>query len=181
MLVAKQVADFITLTRGLFAAWFVWLGANHGEQALQVAVITLLLNWTGDVLDGELARRSRVQYRSWVGDHDLEIDILVSVGLLGYMVLAGFVSWQISSVYLLISAVVLWRSSMLRPLCMLFQAPLYGLFIWIALREAPHTGLWLIGWIGLTIAITWPKVPKVVIPVFLGSMRDLFRRFRPGS
>jgi cardiolipin synthase (CMP-forming) len=52
----------------------------------------LIAAWTSDVADGQVARRSRVQYASWIGDHDLEVNMLVACGLLVYLLAAGFVS-----------------------------------------------------------------------------------------
>jgi hypothetical protein len=54
---------------------------------------------------------------------------------------------------------------------MLFQAPIYGWFIWITLRNAPSYGAVLVLWIVLVIIATWPKFPKEVVPGFLNGMR----------
>jgi len=79
MIVAKQVADLITLTRALLLFVFAWLGLTTGAQALPLAALLLIYSWTSDLLDGSIARRSRVYYHSWLGDHDLEVDMAVSV------------------------------------------------------------------------------------------------------
>ncbi len=81
-MVAKHVADFITATRGLMVFILPSLGVLFGEEALPWAAAFLAANWTGDSIDGPLARRSSRQYHTWVGDHDLEIDIAVSMGML---------------------------------------------------------------------------------------------------
>src|SRR3989304_1760435 len=91
MLVAKQVADLITFARGMLAFYLAWLGATLSEHGLPIAVWAMIINWTGDSVDGALARHSRRQYHTWIGDHDLQIDMLVSFGLLIYMLLAGYV------------------------------------------------------------------------------------------
>jgi hypothetical protein len=85
MLVAKQVADIITFSRGILAFILAGLGLLVGKEALPMAAGVMIADWAGDMLDGPIARRSRVYYHSWIGDHDLEVDMTVSVGLLIYM------------------------------------------------------------------------------------------------
>jgi len=48
-------------------------------------------------MDGPISRRSRVIYHTWIGDHDLQVDMAVSVGLLLYMLAAGYVSWWLGA------------------------------------------------------------------------------------
>lgn len=176
MLAAKQVADLITWARALIAISLPVIGYLRGVASLQLAVILLIFNWTADSVDGVLARRSRVQYRSWIGDHDLEIDMLISFGTLAYLVITGLVTWQIAAIYVLLWLFIFWRSGVPHVLGVIFQAPIYAVFMILAIRELPQTGLWLLIWIVAAIVITWPKFPKVIIPDFLGDVRDLFSR-----
>jgi phosphatidylglycerophosphate synthase len=176
MLVAKQVADLLTILRVFLAGVFIWLGFTHGEAALPLAGWLLIASWTSDSLDGPLARRSSVRYRTWVGDHDLEIDMLVAAGLLVYMAAAGIVDQRVAALYLLIWILYFVRVGVPRSLGMLSQAPIYGWFIWTTLRQAPGTGWWLVGWILAMLVITWPKFPNEVIPGFLTGMRDAMVR-----
>jgi cardiolipin synthase (CMP-forming) len=170
MLVAKQVADLITFARGMLAFWLVWLGFTQGDQALVLVVWIMILDWMGDSIDGPIARRSSVYYHTWIGDHDLEVDITVSAGLLIYLLSSGFLQWQWVVIYLLVWAVVFWRWGFYRSLGMLIQAPIYAWFIYIAVREPPHAGWWMVGWIAALVIITWPKFPREVIPGFLGGI-----------
>jgi hypothetical protein len=54
--------------------------------------------------------------------------------------------------------------------------PIYALFIVVAIREIPQTGLWLLIWVAAAIIVTWPKFPKVIIPEFIEDVRDLFTK-----
>jgi hypothetical protein len=87
--------------RGLLAFWLVWLGFTQGDQALVLVVWIMILDWMGDSIDGPIARRSSVYYHTWIGDHDLEVDITVSTGLLIYRLSSGFLQWQWVVIYLL--------------------------------------------------------------------------------
>jgi hypothetical protein len=171
MVVAKQVADFITFLRGMFAMWLVWLGFVQGAAGIPLVAWALMLNWTGDVLDGSIARRSRLSYRSWIGDHDLQIDMLVAAGLMLYMLQSDFIGLNQVIVYTLIWLVVFWRWGVMPALGMLFQAPVYGWFIWIAIRTAPAPGWLVVIWIAMAVLLTWPRFPNSVVPGFLEGMR----------
>ncbi|HEX7975933.1 MAG TPA: hypothetical protein VF498_16110, partial [Anaerolineales bacterium] len=59
---------------------------------------------------------------------------------------------------------------------MLYQAPIYGWFIWISLREPPSAGIWILIWIASAVIITWPKFPNLIIPGFLAGMRQVWER-----
>ena len=174
MPVAKQTADIITWARALIALSLPVLGISQGVKSLQMAVILLIINWTADSVDGVLARRSRRQYRSWIGDHDLEVDMLISIGALAYLVVTGLLLWQIAAVYILLWLFIFWRFGVPHVMGVLFQTPIYVLFIIIAIREIPQVALWMIIWIVAAIIVTWPKFHKVIIPEFIGDVRALF-------
>jgi hypothetical protein len=86
----------------------------------------MIANWCGDMMDGPIARRSRVIYHTWIGDHDLQVDMAVSVGSLLYMLAAGYVSWWLGAAYLIISALFFLRFGVTPAPGMLFQAPIYS-------------------------------------------------------
>jgi phosphatidylglycerophosphate synthase len=178
MLVAKQVADIVTLSRAIIAVWLGWLGFSEGAEALGLVVWLMIADWGGDLVDGMLARRSRTSYHTWIGDHDLEVDMAVSAGLLVYMIGAGFFSLLNAAFYLVFWAVIFWRFGFQHALGMLIQAPVYGWFIWIAIITPPHVGWWIVAWITTAIVITWPRFPRQVIPGFVNAMAMIFRQER---
>jgi hypothetical protein len=172
-LVAKQVADMLTGLRWVIVLWLMWLGWEQGAAGLRLAVWSLITSWTTDALDGPIARRSRVYYHSWLGDHDLEVDMAVSIGLLIYMLQAGFVDLGIGAAYLLTWVLIFWHWGIQRPLGMIIQAPIYGWFIWVSMNQVPETGIWVIAWILITVILTWPRFPNDVIPGFLLGLRSI--------
>lgn len=181
MLVAKQVADFFTFIRVLLSPTLVLLGILEGSEGLPLAIGAMIASWTSDALDGPIARRSRVKYHTWLGDHDLEVDMAVSIGLMIYMLLAGFVDLQVVGVYILLWVLIFWRWGNMRSLGMLFQTPIYGYFIYISMRLAPLVGGWMIGWIVAVMIITWPRFPKEVVPGFLNGMKAVMQVYRKGE
>ena len=172
MIVAKQIADLITAARGLIAFLLIWVGGVYGAQGLPFAIWLMLADWTGDVIDGPIARRSSRQYHTWIGDHDLEIDMTVSVGLILYLLQSGYISIWIVIGYILLWGTYFWRHGEIpRAHGMLFQTPIYGWFTYLALRDSPQIG-WLIPvFISAVIVLTWPRFPQVVIPGFLSQIR----------
>jgi hypothetical protein len=178
MLVAKQVADLITWSRGFMAFILAGIGLLEGKDALPFAAGLMIMDWCGDLVDGPIARRSRVYYHTWIGDHDLEVDMTVSVGLLIYLLGAGYVSWWIGTVYLLAWVIFFHKFGFIRAPGMLFQAPIYGWFIIIALRDVTGLGAIIVLLILTAVIITWPRFPKEVVPGFLQGMRKALQPLR---
>lgn len=173
MLVAKQVADFITATRAVIGFGLVWLGVTQRAEGLRFAIWLLIADWAGDAMDGSLARRSSRQYHTWIGDHDLEVDMVVSAGLLIYMLAAEYVNIWLAIFYLALWGFVFLRYGIPRSLGMLYQAPIYGWFIVVAIRQTPENGYWLLVYILAIIMITWPRFPKEVVPDFLLGFQEV--------
>ena len=176
MLVMKQIADLLTMTRILLALLLAWLGLSRGPDVLPLTCWLVIVAWTSDVLDGALARRSRVQYHTWLGDHDLEVDMFFSTGVLFYLVAAGYFDLRLAVAYLLVCGLVFWHWGLHRALGMLVQAPVYGWLIWVAVRAAPKSGLLLIVWILGAVIITWPRFPQEVIAGFLIGIREALKK-----
>ena len=173
MLATKQIADLFTYLRVFLAVALVYLGWAQGESALPLAIWIMIVSWTSDSLDGPLARRSKPRAYSWIGDHDLEVDMLVSLGLLIYMTFSGFVGLFPMGLYLLLSFFVFLHFGIERSLGMLFQAPIYGSFLVESMRISPATGSWMIGWIIAVLVITWPRFLEDVVPGFLQGIREI--------
>jgi hypothetical protein len=171
----KDIADVLTLIRGLLGIFLAWLGFMHGADSLPQAVLVMLLCWTGDLLDGGIARLSRPPRHSWLGDHDLQVDVLVSLGLGAYLVGAGFVEWYIAVIYLVVWGLLIWRFGPDENLLMLVQAFIYFCFIWVALRDNPQVGRWLIAWILAVTLLNWRRFLTRVVPGFINGMRAIWR------
>jgi phosphatidylglycerophosphate synthase len=172
MIVAKQVADLITSARVLIAFCLVIVGFISGASGLHWVAWLLIIDWAGDMVDGRIARRSRLQYRTWIGDHDLEVDMTVSVGLLVYLLAAGYVNIWFAGGYILLWVLFFWQQGgFLRSYGMLFQAPIYAWFIWIALRDAPMAGWSILVFLLTVIVATWPYFPKVMVAGFFAGLR----------
>jgi len=168
----KTIADMLTGMRAILGLWLIWLGWQGGAKAISSASLALLASWATDVLDGPAARSDPRHLRSWIGDHDLAVDMLVALGVVVYLALAGFVSLWLAGVYLVTSALALRHFDSVH-LGWVLQAPPYGAMIWTALRVVPTYGLALVIWIIGVVIVTWPRFPKQVVPEFITGMRAL--------
>ena len=169
-MIAKQLADFITLLRSSLIFFFPWMALVYGRSSLPWVGASLALNWTGDILDGSLARRSRFARQTWIGSHDLEVDMGVSIGLLFYLLINNYVQVLLVVLYVGVWACYFLNKGLPRSMGMLFQAPIYAWTIYMGLLYAPKVGWLLVAWIVCAIVITWPRFPKEVIPNFLRGL-----------
>lgn len=172
-LTAARLADFLSLWRPLITVAMLWVGATTGPPAVGLVACLLILSWTSDSLDGPLARRATPGDNPHLGDYDLVFDIAVSGGLLGYLVLSRLVPWTGAAAYLAIWGLVFAVWGFNRSLGMLVQAPIYGWFLLISLREELAFGLAIVAWIAVAVILTWPRAPKEIIPGFLSGMQQL--------
>lgn len=178
MLTSKQLADIITWSRTVLVPIFIWLGIAYGPDALPAVAVLMVVNLTADSIDGPLARRDPGSPHTWIGDNDLAVDMFVNAGVLGYMTAAGFVAWQITGLFALIWVALFWWRGGAYVLGILFQLPIYLLFIYILLRYAPAYLLLFVGWVLAAMIVSWPKFPKVMVPAFLNGMADMIHRRR---
>ena len=174
MIRTKTIADTLTLSRFLLALLILWLGVTGGSEPLPTAITALIFAWATDVLDGPLARRDPSGRQTWVGTLDLQADIGVAAGVLGFLTFGGFVPVWMGVTYALIAAALTYclRS---QHLGWAVQAPPYGVMLYVALRDAPLHGSIAVAWIALTVIVTWPRFPKETLPAFFRGMRSLGR------
>ena len=172
MIRAKTIADTLTVSRFLLALLILWLGLTGGNEGLPAAITILIFAWATDLLDGPLARRDPSGRQTWVGTLDLQADISVATGVLGFLTFGGFIPLWAGITYALIGAALMchFRS---QHLGWAIQAPPYGVMLYVALRNAPLHGGIAVAWIALTVIVTWPRFPKETVPAFLHGMRNL--------
>ena len=173
MIAMKYFADFLTFSRFLLAACLAWLGWSRGADCLQLAALLMIVSWASDVIDGVLARHSRVSFRTWIGDHDLYFDLSVAVGLLIFMTAAGYVNTSLSIIYILFWSILFWRLGILSALGKLFQAPVYAWFILNIFRYEPVIGWMILIFLFFVIGFTWPRFPKETVPDFLSGFEQV--------
>ena len=168
----KYFADFLTGSRLLIAITLAWLGWTQDNDTWQLATFLLLYAWTSDVLDGVLARRSKVNFSTWIGTHDLYFDVVVAIGVLIFLSANGSVNPSVSIIYMLSWIMIFSRFGLISGLGKLFQAPIYGWFIFATFLSDPLLGGLIIIILLIMVVITWPRFPNDTIPSFLSGFED---------
>jgi hypothetical protein len=172
---AKFFADFITAARGVLGLFLIWLAFTQGADALPVVVVLMLLDWTGDFVDGTIAKHSQHTRRTRIGDSDLYIDTLVSIGLGIYLIASGFAGTFVSLFYILGWILILWRFGLDRNLLMLAQAPIYLWFILVTIQVMPERGYWMVAWVLVATTINWRRFSKDIVPKFISGVASMWR------
>lgn len=172
---AKLFADFITAARGVLGLSLIWFAFSSGVEALPLVALIMLLDWTGDFVDGTIAKHSRHPRRTRIGDSDLYIDAFVSIGLGIYLVASGFAGTIIGLGYLIGWILILLRFGLDRNLIMLAQAPIYLWFIIVTLQVIPQIGTLLAAWVLVATAINWRRFSKDIVPNFIDGVSSIWR------
>jgi phosphatidylglycerophosphate synthase len=176
MLDRKQAADLITGGRLLFGLGYVWLGIAKGVAGLPVAGALLLANLTADCVDGPLARSHHPPRRSWLGDRDLEVDMLVTAGMLIYLVTSGLAPALLAAAYLVLWLVIFTAVGILQALGVLSQVPVYGWMLVTLLREVPAFGWWLLAWAVVAGLVRGRYFLEERLPAFFEGMGEVWRK-----
>lgn len=167
---AKFFADLITVVRGSLGLVMVWLGVTQHEKALPIVIPMMILCWSGDFVDGMLARHSRHPRVTFIGSHDVQIDVFVSICLGLFMLFAGYVNTMLAGGYLIFWALIFWRFGLERNLLMLAQSPIYLYFILLSLREDTARAYLMVAWVALATALLWRRFSQEVVPDFIKAM-----------
>lgn len=172
----RLFADLLTLLRASIALLLPWLGYRQGASSLPLAVYLMLIAWMSDFFDGAVARTQPETDISWLGKHDLQVDMGASAGLLLYLRGADFISTRFALGYVLVWTVIFWYYGFSKATGSLVQAPIYGGFLWVAGQMSPQASLWVLIWVSVLLLFTWRKFIYEVIPEFLGDMGEVLRR-----
>ena len=174
MLSAKTLADILTAGRAFLGLMLIYEGIIYRADGLAVAAITLLAAWITDILDGPIARRDTRGITSWIGEHDLEADLVVALGVWFFLGLAGFVSpfWVV--IYLIIAILFMFITHSIY-VGWLVQVVPYASMIVMALLFARPYGIVLVTYLLLILVVTWPLFINHKVPDFINGMRDVFK------
>jgi len=78
----KLLADILTALRIVLAILMGWIAiARHDPMGFRALTWLAIVAFTTDWLDGPIARRSADAQQTWLGYHDFEIDLTVTVAI----------------------------------------------------------------------------------------------------
>lgn len=169
----RPLADVLTVSRAFLAILLAVLGATRGADALPAAVLIVVTSWVTDILDGPLARRDPRDWVSWVGQHDAEADLSVSLGVTAYLVLSGYLAGWLGAVLALVT-LLLWVFHSHQLAWPVYAVPYVVLIAW-AFRVAPFTGWVAGGYLALVLVVRWPRLRYEFLPEFFRAVDSLHR------
>ncbi len=131
----KLVADLLTLTRFLIAAFIVVIGLFVGPQALAAAIIATMVGWITDIVDGPLARSSGYG-ESWVSRLDFIADVTMGYSFFLFLVTTGLFP-VLPALLLVVAAVTVVIVRPTEAVIQIVTAPIFALPVVLAF----HVGL----------------------------------------
>ena len=166
----RQLADGLTILRVLISAMLVLLGLWRGAEVLETVIALLMLAFFTDLIDGHLARMSPEKEPSWIGRHDPEADMAMSVGVSSYLTVSGFLAPTVGAVLIFV-IVTLWlyRYQLAWPI---YAIP-YVILALVALQQAPFFGWLLIAYVLATMIIRIPRLLHEYLPDFVRALGQL--------
>jgi hypothetical protein len=170
----KSIADFLTTIRFFIGTIFIYLGFYVGKKAFPFTIFLTILGWLSDVLDGALARASKVKYKTFIGEHDFHVDFIFSFSLLIYLVLSGFVSFIIIFIYLITA--YLERKSFPEKEINSFLAIPYAFTIYNALRYFLPLGLMIIIFLIFLLIFSWNRFVSDKFPGFIDEIKSIWKK-----
>ncbi len=164
------IADLLTFSRILAGGVLVWLGLTGGASALPAAVLTVVLGWTTDQLDGWFARRSPTPTR--LKDSDFCVDLIFYAGILAYLALARFfLAWLVAGFVILGGAAwLLTRRKAVVVLCLRIIDVAFGVIIFMNL---PVVGFMLVVWL-VALAVVYRRRLAERVPRWWGDLRAVW-------
>lgn len=105
----KFLADLLTASRSVVALGVLGAAWQANPDTLPWVAGIVVLAWTGDMIDGWLARKGGTSPLNWVGKYDHEIDASLAGATLIYLWRIGLVSNWLLALLLIVTLVVWYK------------------------------------------------------------------------
>jgi len=133
----------------------------------------VLVSWLSDLLDGPLARRDNDHGQTWIGRHDAEADLSISIGVALYLLWANYVAiWPVLGILILL--VVLWMIHSHQLAWPLYALP-YVILIGVALEKSPPWGWVLVGYLIGVLILRRRRLADQYLAEFFAALKSLRR------
>lgn len=175
----KPLADALTAMRAVLGLCIAGLGLGQRKAALPTVVVAVVVSWLSDLVDGPLARHDREARTTWVGAHDAEADLAVSLGIAAYLALSGYVAaWLAAG---LVAVILLSWTLHSHQLAWPFYALPYVILLGLALKEVPVFGWLAIAYLGTMLGLHRRRLMHGFLPQFFGAVASLRPALRHGG
>jgi len=168
----RPLADLLTVSRVIMGFGLAGLGMILGPDALPLAVLTVLLCWITDFVDGPLARHDTNNQITWVGSHDAEADLTTSLGVTAYLFFSEYLSGLVGSaiVLALLGTWVMHSHQLAWPI---YALP-YVILGDVVFREATFFSWLAIAFLLAVLSVRWSRLQKEFLPEFFQAVGSLF-------
>lgn len=174
MPILKTIANTLTIFRFTIGFIIASIGNIQRKLGLKNAILWLILAWITDVLDGYLARTSKMP-EDFIGKHDIYADMTVSAGVLYFLTVSNFISWKFTLIFVITAIFLIWYFKE-KAVADGIQAVPYALILYTSLKYEPSYGYLIIAYLLFLIFITWPRFPKEKVPEFINGIRNIFKK-----
>lgn len=155
--IVTRIPDTLTFLRVVFAVILISTGLD-GRANLSRDIWLLVASWTSDMVDGRLSRSLKIDHTTWLGKHDVYVDMFVSVAVLFYLTATRLLPLWLVLTYLLVWILIFVRFGIPPLAAQVFQNPIYAAFVFFTLQDAPHVLPWLLLWAAVSAAFFWRRI-----------------------
>lgn len=156
---SRIVSDGLTAIRFLLSGFMVTAGMIAGPRAITAALISMLVGWMTDILDGPIARLRPDSRRTWISRHDFAADMSLIYSFLLFVVITGLLPVWLALMYVIPGAAITLRRPTERTM-MMVAAPLQGVPVVVAFAVGLPLGLCFLAFIAATVLIRWGSLKE---------------------
>jgi hypothetical protein len=140
-------------------------------MALPTVTGIVLISWISDLLDGPLARTDTSSRPSWIGEHDAEADLAVSLGVAVFLVASSYIAAWVGLGLLTIIALI-WGVHSHQLAWPLYALP-YVILLWLTFAEAPTLAWVAAAYLAFALVFRWRRLTGEFMPEFFQAISSL--------
>ncbi|MBU1670870.1 MAG: CDP-alcohol phosphatidyltransferase family protein [Actinobacteria bacterium] len=157
----KRVADMLTASRLVIALAVITVGLLFGREAVGIVLMLILIGWTTDVVDGQLARSLETPVQSRIGDNDLAVDLVLDLAGYIYFIACGFLAPVWSLGYLLAACIIV-SFVRTRRIILILEMPLLMITPIIAFTQLNWVSIIYVAWLLGILAYNWSRMISII-------------------
>ncbi|MFH1149174.1 MAG: CDP-alcohol phosphatidyltransferase family protein [Actinomycetota bacterium] len=157
----KRVADMLTASRLVIALAVITVGLLFGREAAGIVLMLILIGWTTDVADGQLARSLETPVQSRIGDNDLAVDLVLDLAGYIYFIACGFLAPVWSLGYLLAACIIV-SFVRTRRIILILEMPLLIITPIIAFTQLNWVSIIYVAWLLGILVYNWSRMISII-------------------
>lgn len=151
----------LTASRLVIALAVITVGLLFGREAVGIVLMLILIGWTTDVVDGQLARSLETPVQSRIGDNDLAVDLVLDLAGYIYFIACGFLAPVWSLGYLLAACIIV-SFVRTRRIILILEMPLLMITPIIAFTQLNWVSIIYVAWLLGILAYNWSRMISII-------------------